>query len=137
MGQILIVDDQECVRRLLRAELTLAGYHVAGVDGAETAREYLSSSRPELVVLDLYLDGPEGFALLDDIKAHYPDVPVIVLTAYDGFRDDPRLCKADGYFMKSFDFEGLKQAIAKILERKTDRKQKVGKLSPLTSLAGS
>lgn len=136
MGQILIVDDQKCVRRLLRAELTLAGYQVTGADGAETAREYLSSSRPELVLLDLYLDGPQGFGLLADIKARYPNVPVVVLTAYDGFRDDPRLSKADGYFVKSFDFDSLKRAIAKILGSETQRRHTAGVLSPLTSVAG-
>jgi DNA-binding NtrC family response regulator len=136
MGQILIVDDQECVRRLLRAELTLAGYQVTGADGAETAREYLSSSRPELVVLDLYLGGPEGFGLLDEIKAQYPDVPVVILTAYDGFRDDPRLSKADGYFIKSFDFDSLKRAITKILGSETQSKHTAGVLSPVTSVAG-
>jgi DNA-binding NtrC family response regulator len=136
MGQILIVDDQECVRQLLRAELTLAGYQVTGVDGAQTAREYLLSSRPELVLLDLYLDGPQGFGLLADIKARYPDVPVVILTAYDGFRDDPRLSKADAYFIKSFDFDSLKRAIAKMLGLETQRKHTVGVLSPLTSVAG-
>ena len=135
MGQMLIVDNHECVRRLLGAELTLAGYQVTGVNGAETAREYLLSSRPELVLLDLYLDGPQGFGLLADIKARYPDVPVIVLTAYDGFKDDPRLSKADAYFIESFDFDSLKRAIAKILGSETQRKHAAGVLSSLTSVA--
>lgn len=136
MAEILIVDDQKCVRQLLGAELTLAGYHVTGADGAETAKACLSSSRPELVLLDLYLDGPQGFGLLDDIKARYPDIPVIVLTAYDGFRDDPRLSKADGYFIKSFDFDNLKRTIAAILGQEKPRKYTAGILSPLTSWAG-
>lgn len=118
MKRILIVDDQPCVRAILRAELVLEGYHVMDVGDIDSVWAYLSSTRPDLVLLDLFLDEEEGFALLPDIKGRYPRVPVIILTAYDGFRDDPRLSLADGYLIKSFDFRGLRKTIRNLLSKK-------------------
>jgi len=121
MSKILIVDDQLCVQQLLTAELTLEGYHVASSGDAESAKGRLLSFRPDVVLLDLYLDGPEGFGLFDDIKRKYPDLPVIILTSYDSYRDDPRLSEADGYVIKSIVLDELKGKIADVLSREPAR----------------
>mgnify|MGYP003931273881 CR=1 FL=1 len=116
MASILIVDDQAGVRELLAHELMNDGYSVNGVADAETAKEYLENSNPDLVLLDLYLSGFEGWSVLNDIKHKDPLLPVLIVTAYDTYIDDPRLSQADGYFVKSFvHFEELKQRIADIL----------------------
>ena len=118
MSKILIVDDQLCVRQLLTAELTLEGYHVASSGDAESAKGRLLSFRPDVVLLDLYLEGSEGFGLFDDIKKQYPDLPVIIFTAYDGYIDDRRLSRADGHVIKSMVLDELKVRIARVLSRK-------------------
>jgi two-component system nitrogen regulation response regulator NtrX len=64
MANILIVDDQPCVRELLSEELISEGYRVAVAGDVQSARRQLRSSQPDLVILDLYLDGPEGKELL-------------------------------------------------------------------------
>ncbi len=115
MPNILIVDDQPCVQQLLSEELIREGYRVASVGDAKSVREHLIFFQPDLVLLDLYLDGPEGFGLLEDIKRQYPHLPVIIVTAYDGYRDDPRLSQADGYVVKSIHFDELKLKIARVL----------------------
>ena len=118
MSKILIVDDQLCVQQLLKAELSLEGYHVATSGDADSAKWRLSSFRPDVVILDLYLGGPDGFDLFEDIKRKYPNLPVIILTAYDSYRDDPRLSQADGYVIKSIVLDELKGKIADVLCRK-------------------
>ncbi len=118
MANILIVDDQPCVQELLSEELVCEGYRLARAGDAESATQYLQSSRPDLVLLDLYLDGLEGFEILRDIKKQYPHLPVIIFTAYDSFMDDPRVSQADGYLIKTFDFTELKQKMAEVLCRK-------------------
>ena len=118
MANILIVDDQACIREVLSEEMAREGYRIARAGDAESVRRHLQSSRPDLVLLDLYLDGPSGFDVLHDIKKRDPYLPVIMFTAYDSFMDDPRLSKADGYVLKSFDFVELKQKIAQVLRRK-------------------
>jgi two-component system response regulator (stage 0 sporulation protein F) len=118
MTQILIVDDQRCVRELVSEELILEGYRVIEAGDAESLRGHLIFSRPDLVLLDLYLDGAEGFGVLHDIKEENPNLPVIIFTAYDSFVDDPRLSQADGYVIKSVVFDELKGKIADVLDRK-------------------
>jgi two-component system response regulator (stage 0 sporulation protein F) len=115
MANILIVDDHPCVRELLSEELIDEGHHVHGVGDAKSVSEYLLLSKPDLVLLDLYLEGPEGFGLFENIKKQYPHLPVIVVTAYDSFMDDPRLSHADAYVIKSIHFDELKQRIAQVL----------------------
>lgn len=118
MANILIVDDLLYVRELLAEELICEGYRVATAGDVKSARDHFRSSQPDLVILDLYLDGPEGRDLLRDIKRQNPELPVIIFTAYDSYVDDPGLSQADGYIIKSFVLDGLKQKVADVLGRK-------------------
>ena len=126
MAKILVLDDQQCVRKLLGEELAYDGYRVESVRDAESIWEHLTNSRPDLVILDLYLDGFEGLEVLRDIKRKDPHLPVIVFTAYDSFADDPRLSEADGYVIKSIHLNELKEQVADVLNRKTSRERKKG-----------
>ena len=116
MANILIVDDQPHLQELFLQELTDEGYSVASVSDAESVRGYLTDSKPDLVLLDLYLNGFEGWDVLRDIKNKYPHLPVLIVTAYDSYVDDPRVSQADGYIIKSFvALDRLKQKIAEVL----------------------
>lgn len=118
MAKILIVDDQPCIRELLSEELLSEGYRVATAGDAESISGHLRFSRPDLIVLDLYLDGPDGIGVLRDIKREDPDLPVIIFTAYDSYMDDPRLSQADGYVIKSICLDELKGKIGNVLRRR-------------------
>jgi CheY-like chemotaxis protein len=77
---------------------------------------YLSNSKADVVLLDLYLNGFDGWGVLHDIKSRYPYLPVLIVTAYDSHVDDPRVSGADGYVIKSFiALDELKQEISPIL----------------------
>jgi two-component system response regulator (stage 0 sporulation protein F) len=125
MAKILIVDDQACVRELLSEELILDGYRVATAGDAESVSGHLRFSQPDLVLLDLYLDGPDGIGVLHDIKRQHPDLPVIIFTAYDSYVDDPRLSQADGYVIKSIVLDELKGKIADVIRRKLSPREEV------------
>ena len=118
MPNILIIDDEPCVRELISRELMHDGHQVEGFADAESVMRHLRSSRPDLVILEPYMHGPSGWELLRHIKKHNPDLPVLIVTACDGFLDDPRVYVADGCFTKSFDFSKLKQKIAYLLRGK-------------------
>jgi two-component system response regulator GlrR len=120
MASILIIDDQSGVRQLISEELILEGHQVRSLGDAESVRGHLQRFRPDIVLLDLYLDGPEGFGVFEDIKCQHPELPVVILTAHDGFVNDPRLCMADGYVIKSFDFTELKATVRHALGADTD-----------------
>ena len=116
MPNILIVDDQRYVRELLSEELTDEGYRVSCAGDAESIWTCLKDSPPDLVLLDLYLNGFEGWEILEDIKREVPHLPVIIVTAYDSYAEDPRLAQAAGYVVKSFiSFGELKQKIADVI----------------------
>jgi DNA-binding response OmpR family regulator len=134
MANILIVDDQPCVRQLLSEELICDGYRVAGADDAESVWRHLRSSRPDLVILDLYLDGQDGFKVLHNIKKKDPHLPVIIYTAHDSYREDPRLSEADGYIIKSIALDELKNKIANVLSRKLISQQGMEAKTPSPGL---
>jgi CheY-like chemotaxis protein len=121
MAKILIVDDQACARELISEWLTDEGHSVISTGCARSAIEQLRFSRPDLVLVDLYLGDHKGWDVLGDIKRQAPHLPVLVVTAYDSFVNDPRLSQADGYVIKSFNLDNLKQKIAKILYGKPAR----------------
>jgi DNA-binding response OmpR family regulator len=135
VSKILIVDDQPCVRQLVAAELILEGYQVNSAGDVESARERISFFEPDLVILDFYVDGLEGFDLLEEIKGQSPELPIIIFTAYDSFRDDPRLSEADGYVIKSLDLSGLKQNVASVFGVKTAKGITVEDPLPFANIA--
>ena len=80
-GSILVVDDDEELRELLRVTVPMDGFTmVEARDGAE-ALEALEHEPVDLVVLDWQLPGRSGAEVLREIKRRQPDLPVIVLTA--------------------------------------------------------
>ena len=120
MESILIVDEQEFVREFLLEELACEGYRVSSVGDAESVWGHLRDSRPDLVLLDVHQDGFEGWDLLRDIKKKDPNLPVLIVTAYDSFAGNPHISQADGYVVKnSIDLDKLKKKIGDILGQKT------------------
>jgi two-component system response regulator (stage 0 sporulation protein F) len=119
MASILIIDDQPYIQELFSQELMDEGYKVLSTGDAESAKVYLENSKPDLVLLDLFLNGFEGWNVLQEIKRKDPHIPVLIVTAYDTYADDPRLSQADGYMVKSFvRFDELKHKIADVLGQK-------------------
>lgn len=116
MAHILVVDDQKSYCHLLEDELTEAGHVMRSVHDAENVAELLHGCPVDMVLLDLFLNGLEGWKVLETIKAEKPRLPVVILTAYDSFRDDPRLAKAAAYVIKNFDLGELKQTIARVFD---------------------
>ena len=80
-GTILIVDDDEQVRRLLHQTLAREGYHCQEAGSADQALAQLRSNLVELVLLDIKMPGKSGIELLPEIKDDYPDTAVIMATA--------------------------------------------------------
>ena len=120
MKNILIIDDQPHLGKLFSEELMDEGYDVTSVSDSKSVKGCLENSRPDLVVLDLYLNGFEGWDLLHDIKDAYPNLPVLIVTAYDSYKDDPRASQADGYLVKCFSaVDNLKHKITDLLEYRT------------------
>ena len=101
---ILIVEDDAGLREALLDTLLLGNYNVIAADCAEEALMMLSSQNVDLVVSDIQMGEMSGLALLKSIKAKYPNMPVLLMTAYATI-DDAVQAMRDGatdYLSKPF-----------------------------------
>ena len=87
MANLLLVDDDPDLLKLLSMRLTAAGHRVTSVESAEAALTQLAVARPQLVVSDVQLPGRDGLALFDEIRKRHPALPVILLTAHGTIPD--------------------------------------------------
>lgn len=116
MAKLLIVDDEEHIRYLYSEELSEAGYEVITADSGYKLLERIEEENPDLVVLDIKMVDYNGLDLLQDIRNKFYDLPVVLCTAYDTFKEDMKSIAADFYVIKSFDLTELKNKIAMALE---------------------
>jgi DNA-binding response OmpR family regulator len=118
MTSILVVEDDEPIRRAVHRGLGDRGYAVASVSTGLAALEHVLAEAPSLVLLDLGLPDVGGLTLLSMIRAA-SQVPIIVITAQD---DDPTMVKAldggaDDYIVKPFGTDQLAARIRAVLRR--------------------
>lgn len=115
--KILVVDDELHIRMLYQEELQAEGYSVVTSDGLKPIMELVEQEKPDLVILDIKLEGnpKTGLDLLQTIRATNSALPVILSTAYDSFQHDLKSIAADAYNVKSVDLTSLKETIKSIL----------------------
>lgn len=82
-GQVLVVDDEIYIQEILKATLEDAGFECVVASNAESALAALASQSFDLAFTDIRMPGKQGTELLQNIKAAYPDVVVIIVTAVD------------------------------------------------------
>jgi len=116
MAKILVVDDEEHIRLLYSEELSEAGYEVITAADGFKLIELIEKEKPDLVVLDIKMVDYNGLDLLQEIRNKFYDLPVILCTAYDTYKEDIKAIAADFYVIKSFDLTELKKKIARALE---------------------
>ena len=120
MSKILIVDDEEHIRYLYSEELTDVGYDVITADSGYNLLERIEQEKPDLVILDIKMVDYNGLDLLQDIRNKFYDLPVVLCTAYDTFKEDMKSIVADFYVIKSFDLTELKNKVTMALESRTE-----------------
>ncbi|MGH1365682.1 MAG: response regulator [Calditrichia bacterium] len=115
MSKILIVEDEEAQRLLYETEIAAEGYEVVlardGVDAIEKVRE----NEPDVIVLDLMMPNMHGLDAMRKLLKINPNMPVIIHTAYDHYKDNFLSWAAQEYVVKSSDLSSLKQAIRRAL----------------------
>jgi two-component system response regulator HydG len=112
---VLVVDDDEAVRKACCKIASGMGFAVVGADSATTARAILKHQRIDLLLLDLKLPGGGGLPLLEQVKTLHPDTAVIVMTAFATVSSAVEAMRigAGDYLTKPFALEEL----ARVLER--------------------
>ena len=115
--RILVVEDQEDNRRILRDLLTGAGFDLIEAENGEDAVAAAQTSRPDLILMDIQLPLLDGYEATRRIKAdpNLKSIPIIVVTSYalSGDENKARLAGCDAYVAKPF---SPRQLLAKIKE---------------------
>ena len=115
MKKILVVDDEENIRKLYKEEFEELGYEVKAVsDGAQALAE-MEKEKFDLVTLDMRMPGMEGIETLRKMKEKDKSLPVIISTAYEQYKQDFGSWCSDAYVVKSADMSILRETIKKIL----------------------
>lgn len=115
MKKILLVDDEESIHLLYREELEEEGYVVHSALSGEEALEKLSIILPDLVILDINMPGMNGIDVLRRMKELNQNLPVILSSAYQEFKQDLASWASDDYIVKSSNLDELKSAVRKHL----------------------
>lgn len=101
---VLIVDDEEMMRDLLKRILSRGGFEIITASSGNEALKKLATNQVDLVISDIKMPGMDGFELLKEIRSNYPDLSVIMMTAFgDTYTvKDALLLGADEYVTKPF-----------------------------------
>lgn len=113
--RILIVDDEENIRKLYAEELRADGYEVSVADSGDSALKSIQAEPPDLVVLDIEMPDVDGLDILSSLKEKNRNLPVVLNSAYTTYKNDFKSWLADAYVVKSSDTEELKAKIRELL----------------------
>ena len=117
---LLLVDDEDAVRRVLYLKLSREGYKCEEASGAEEALHVLETVPVALVLLDIKMPGKSGIEFLPEIKEAYPDTAVIMATAVNDIDVAVQCLKqgADDYTCKPFNLDDVCLAVLRALHKR-------------------
>ncbi len=113
-ADILLVDDDPDLLKLIGMRLSAAGYRVKSAESGEIALAQIAVSRPSVVVTDLRMPGIDGMQLFEQINSQHPTLPVIILTAHGTIPDAVAATQRGvfGFLTKPFDPQELLKKVA-------------------------
>src|SRR4026207_265403 len=116
---VLVVDDEKNMRASLQTVLSDEGYAAKAVESAEKALELLEREKFLLLISDAQLGGISGYDLLAQVRKKWPELPVLMITAYATPKLAVEAIKAGAidYLAKPFAPEELLHAVARCAER--------------------
>ena len=117
--RIMVIDDESIVGKMVKAVLEQDGYKVEAFVNASPALARLEEEKFDLVITDLKMKGVDGMEVLRTVKAHSPDIKVIMITAFanmDAALEAMR-GKVDDFFPKPVKLKDLKASIQRLLKK--------------------
>ncbi|OQX23976.1 MAG: Fis family transcriptional regulator [Desulfobacteraceae bacterium IS3] len=118
MSRILIIDDDDALRKSFHKLLTEEGYEAESAASGEAGLKIIRQSMPDLVIADMQLPGMNGFEIFKAIHAIEPRLPVIIMTAYGTTESAIEATKmgAFDYILKPFEIPDMLSVIGQSLE---------------------
>lgn len=123
--QILIVDDEENVRRMLTTTFDFDGHHTLCAADGEEALELFHQHQPDVVLMDIRMPRLNGIDALEKMHAEHPKIPVVLMTAYAEVETAVEALRygAFDYIIKPFDLSELKLVIQRALQLQEMKKE--------------
>lgn len=123
LGSILVIEDDDAIRRALTDALRLNHYEVEEAPDGEAGLELALSGEADLVLLDILMPRMDGLEVLERLRAAKPRLPVIFLTARGEAHDRVRGLRlgADDYVVKPFGVDELIARVEAVLRRSAER----------------
>jgi two-component system nitrogen regulation response regulator NtrX len=135
-GEILVVDDEADIREIVAGILDDEGYRTRTAKNADEALEAIETRRPNLVFLDIWMQGSrlDGLQLLDIVKERHPDVPVVMISGHGNIETAVSAIKrgAYDYIEKPFKADRLVLVAERAIETSRLKRQ----VRELTQLSG-
>jgi DNA-binding NtrC family response regulator len=124
-ARILIVDDDENIRKVIALILTDDGYMVESVDTAKKAIEITKKKFFNLALIDVRLPDMEGIELLTKVRETTPKMRKIIITGYPTLQNAMEAVNrgADAYILKPFDMDRVLRTIREQLERQKQERR--------------
>ena len=119
-GRVLVVDDEIYIQEILKSTLENAGYTCVTASNAAEARVALESQNFDIALTDIRMPGKQGTELLQDIKASYPEVVVLMITAVDSTSVAIESMRFGAYdfIIKPFNLEQVLIAVSRALDKR-------------------
>ena len=134
MFNILVVEDDRNQRKLIEAALTRSGYRVLTAEDGDQALERMDAEQVDLVITDIMMPNMDGFELTEAIRGARMNMPILVITAREGFPDKERGFElgVDDYMVKPIDIGELVLRVKALLRRAqiaTEHKLTIGSVT--------
>jgi len=136
---ILLIDDDESLRRVTEYNLSEAGFDIITAGSGQQGLELFSTHDPDLVITDVKLGDMDGLEVLGAIKRESPETPVIVITAFGSIEMAVKAMHegAFNFITKPFDRDTLRLSCSKALELTSLRSQKQQLADEVDRLTGT
>jgi DNA-binding NtrC family response regulator len=118
MSHVLIIEDEAALATALAIVMQRLGHTATTAASAALGLQRLSQQRPDLVVLDIGLPDQSGLVALEQIRAHDPSIPVVIVTAHGNLQNAVQARKggAAAYLVKPLDLAELERTIGPLLQ---------------------
>jgi len=121
---IFVIDDEKDIREILKINLVSEGYSVTAFPSAEDAKKGFEAEKPDLIILDVMMEGKDGFEFCREIRSNekFKSIPVIFLSAKSEEFDKVLGLElgGDDYLTKPFSIKELRSRIKAVLRRTGD-----------------
>lgn len=133
-AQILVVEDDVELRDVLSDTLKMAGYSVCIAQDGRIALDVIEKEQPQLVITDIQMPRMDGQALLKHIRKRWPDLPVMIMTAYGSIEKAVEAMRvgAIDYMTKPFEAEVLVNMVGQYLQSNNHSSQELIAEDPLS-----